>query len=160
MTDIYPVYVPTFKHKYNSNLDAFQRDINVNSLCQYIRTDDFISAIEGADKDVEIRDIIIPRLFDLGVIVNNSQTYFLGEKQCFFTTMEFKDSITIDTTFTSFLSNPNNLLILNYVTYNRSTCVFDVRCDYVENYKSINEPFLKEYTKTKRQYLIDKIVNK
>jgi hypothetical protein len=66
--------------------------------------------------------------------------------------------MSIDTTFTSFLSNPNNLLIVNYVAYSNIDSTFEVRCHSVEDYKSINSSFLKEYTSKKRKYLIDKIV--
>jgi hypothetical protein len=157
---MYPsAFISTFKHIYNTPLEGFLNDVVVNSLCIYMDREDFIDSVNDTDENIQIADRLIPYFYKKGVIVLNQKSIIFDNKKEYVEKNSFASVDIIEHTLDNFLKEKGNLFLLYTVTYNKSQKEYVVMGKYLLNTSRNTEQFVKEYVKTKRVYLINKLLD-
>lgn len=153
-----PAYVPSYKHTYNSNLEEYLNDVIVNSLSIYMDREDFIDSVDDTDENIKIADTLIPYFYENGCIVINQKYINIEEKKIFMDKLNFSSLDLIQNVVSDFLNERGNIFILYTITYIKSKREYNVMGKYLSNASRYNEQFISDYIKTKRVYLINKLL--
>ena len=154
-----PSYIKTYKHTYNSDYEEYLNGVIVNSLCIYMDREDFIDSVNDTDENIKIANTLIPYFYENGVLVLNQKYLHIDDEKFFVDTFNFKSIHSIQTAIDKHLKTKGNLFILFTVTYSKSKTEYIVMGKYLSNTGKYNEQFIKDYVKTKRVYLINKLLD-
>lgn len=154
-----PAYVATYKHTYNTKFEEYINDVIVNSLSIYMDREDFIDSVDDTDENIKIADTIIPFFYEKGSIVINQKYITIDDGKVFMHRKTYPSINLIKSDIEKFLSTKGNLFILYTVTYSKSQKEYIVMGEYLSNTSRYNEQFISDYVKTKRIYLINKLLD-
>ena len=154
-----PSYIKTYKHTYNSDYEEYLNSVIVNSLSIYMDREDFIDSVNDTDENIKIADTLIPYFYEKGVITLNQKYIHIEEDKIFMDKLNFDSVDLIQNVMSDFLKHKGNLFILYTITYSKSQKEYIVMGKYLSNISRYNEQFIKDYVKTKRVYLINKLLD-
>lgn len=156
---MYPsLYVKSYKHTYNSDYEEYLNCVIVNSLSIYMDRDDFIDSVNDTDENIKIADTLIPYFYEKGVITLNQKYVHIEDDKVFVDKLNFDSIDLIQNVMSDFLKHKGNLFILYTITYSKSQKEYIVMGKYLSNTARYNEQFIKDYVRTKRVYLINKLL--
>jgi hypothetical protein len=157
---MYPsLYVSSYKHAYNSTLEEYLNDVIVNSLSIYMDREDFIDSVNDTDENIKIAETLVSYFYEKGVIVLNQKYICIDDKKSYVEKLNFDSIESIQKVISEHLKDRGNLFILYTVTYSKSKKEYIVMGKYLSNTGKYNEQFIKDYIKTKRVYLINKLLD-
>jgi hypothetical protein len=120
--------------------------------------EDFIDSVNDTDENIKIANTLIPYFYDKGVMATNQKHIHIEDDKVFMDKLNFDSVDLIQSVMDDFLKQKGNLFILYTITYNKSQKEYIVIGKYLSNTSRYNEQFITDYVKTKRIYLINKLL--